>query len=111
VLFPVAVSNFEYISDFNGTTGLPMPSTYVVLLDDKNHPVPIGQAGEVCVKGPQVTTGYWRQPEANATAFTGDGFFRTDDIGVFDRNSLLKIVYRKMNMVEGLWLQRVPQRC
>ena len=47
-----------------------------------------GEAGEICAKGPQVMTGYWEKPEANAAAFTADGYFRTGDVGVFDREGL-----------------------
>ncbi|PUA98133.1 long-chain acyl-CoA synthetase [Acidovorax sp. 107] len=69
------------------------------LLDDQGHPAPLGQPGEVCVKGPQVMGGYWQQPEANAAAFTPDGYFRTGDIGQLDECGFLKIVDRKKDMV------------
>jgi hypothetical protein len=65
--------------------GLPRPSTDIKLLDDDGGEVPMGEAGEVCARGPQVMRGYWEKPEANATAFTSDGYFRTGDIGVFVR--------------------------
>ncbi|TXG85960.1 MAG: long-chain-fatty-acid--CoA ligase, partial [Rhodocyclaceae bacterium] len=66
---PVVSFNPAYITEFTGTTGLPMPSTDVKLLDDKDLEVGLGQPGEICVKGPQVMRGYWEKPDANATAF------------------------------------------
>ncbi|HEY4067631.1 MAG TPA: AMP-binding protein [Burkholderiaceae bacterium] len=96
---PVVSFNPRDIDEFNGTTGLPLPSTDVRLLDEEGGDVPIGEAGEIVVKGPQVMRGYWNQPEANAAAFTPDGYFRTGDVGVFDARGFLKIVDRKKDMV------------
>src|SRR5215831_4711798 len=96
---PVLSFNPGYIKEFTGTTGLPLPSTDIKLLDDEGREAPIGQPGEICAKGPQVMGGYWEQPEANAAAFTKDGYFRTGDIGVFDERGFLKIVDRKKDMV------------
>jgi long-chain acyl-CoA synthetase len=84
---------------FSATVGLPLPSTDIKLLDDDNNEVPIGEPGEVCAKGPQVMRGYWQNPEANADAFTADGYFRTGDIGEFDAKGFLKIVDRKKDMI------------
>lgn len=84
---------------FSATVGLPLPSTDIKLLDDDNNEVPIGEPGEICAKGPQVMRGYWQKPEANAEAFTADGYFRTGDIGVFDDKGFLKIVDRKKDMI------------
>jgi long-chain acyl-CoA synthetase len=61
--------------------------------------VAIGEAGEICASGPQVMNGYWQKPEANRAAFTADGYFRTGDIGVFDREGFLKIVDRKKDII------------
>ncbi|MDM0111431.1 AMP-binding protein, partial [Variovorax sp. J22R133] len=61
--------------------------------------VPLGQAGEICAKGPQVMSGYWEKPEVNAGAFTADGYFRTGDVGVFDERGYLKIVDRIKDMI------------
>lgn len=91
--------NPDYIPEFTGTSGLPGPSTDVVLLDEDGREVPVGESGEICVRGPQVMAGYWQQPTANAAAFTGDGYFRTGDIGVFDEHGFLKIVDRKKDMI------------
>ena len=84
---------------FNGTTGLALPSTDIKLLDEEGREVPVGGSGEICVKGPQVMSGYWQQPEANAAAFTADGYFRTGDIGLFDDKGFLRIVDRKKDMI------------
>ncbi|MBT2334957.1 AMP-binding protein [Variovorax paradoxus] len=96
---PVVSFNPQFIDEFTGTTGLPMPSTDVKLLNEEGEEVGIGEAGEICVKGPQVMSGYWRQPEANAKAFAADGYFRTGDVGVFDARGFLTIVDRKKDMV------------
>ena len=96
---PVVSFNPLWLREFSGTTGLPMPSTDVKLLDENNRAVGIGEAGEIVVKGPQVMSGYWNKPEANAAAFTADGYFRTGDVGVFDARGFLKIVDRKKDMI------------
>lgn len=96
---PVLSLNPGAIQEFSGTTGLPLPSSDVKLLDDNDREVGIGEAGEVCVTGPQVMKGYWEKPEANAAAFTADGYFRTGDVGVLDARGFLKIVDRKKDMI------------
>jgi long-chain acyl-CoA synthetase len=84
---------------FSATVGLPLPSTDIKLLDEMDNEVVLGQAGEICAKGPQVMHGYWQNTEANAAAFTADGYFRTGDIGVFDAEGYLKIVDRKKDLI------------
>lgn len=96
---PVVSFNPASIQDFSGTTGLPLPSTDVKLLDESNQEVALGESGEVCVKGPQVMQGYWHQEAANAAAFTADGYFRTGDVGVITPEGFLQIVDRKKDMV------------
>jgi long-chain acyl-CoA synthetase len=96
---PVLSFNPASVNDFTGTTGLPLPGTDIKLLGEDGVEVALGQAGEVCAKGPQVMGGYWQQPEANAAAFTPDGYFRTGDVGVLDAKGFLKIVDRKKDMV------------
>jgi long-chain acyl-CoA synthetase len=96
---PVLSFNPAAIREFTGTTGLPVPGTDIRLLDEDGAEAPIGQPGEVCAKGPQVMSGYWNQAEANAAAFTEDGYFRTGDVGVFDERGFLRIVDRKKDMV------------
>ena len=96
---PILTLNPMTATSFSGTVGLPFPSTDIKLLDVDDMEVPLGQPGEICAKGPQVMKGYWQKPEANAAAFTADGYFRTGDIGVFDDNGFLKIVDRKKDMI------------
>jgi long-chain acyl-CoA synthetase len=96
---PVVSFNPAFINEFSGTTGLPAPSTDIKLLDDDGNEVSLGEAGEICVKGPQVMSGYWQKPEANEEAFTADGYFKTGDVGQFDERGFLKIVDRKKDMV------------
>ncbi|RAS20978.1 AMP-binding protein [Paraburkholderia bryophila] len=96
---PILTFNPQSIAAFNATVGFPVPSTDVLLLDEQDRAVGVGEAGEICVKGPQVMGGYWNQPEANAKAFTDDGYFRTGDVGVFDAAGFLRIVDRKKDMV------------
>jgi len=96
---PMVSFNPERIAEFTATTGVPVPGTDVRLLDERDMPVEQGASGEICVKGPQVMQGYWRQSLANEQAFTADGYFRTGDIGEFDERGLLKIVDRKKDMI------------
>jgi long-chain acyl-CoA synthetase len=96
---PILTINPMTMDGFSGTVGLPLPSTDIRLLDDNGKDVGIGEAGEVCAKGPQVMKGYWQKPDANAEAFTADGYFRTGDVGVFDAKGFLKIVDRKKDMI------------
>jgi long-chain acyl-CoA synthetase len=96
---PILTLNPVTTVGFTGTVGLPFPSTDIKLLDTNDIETPSGEPGEICAKGPQVMKGYWQKPEANATAFTPDGYFRTGDIGVFDQRGFLKIVDRKKDMI------------
>ena len=84
---------------WNGTIGVPLPSTDVSLRDDDNNVVALGEPGELCVKGPQVMVGYWQKPDENAKVFTVDGYLKTGDVAVMDENGYLKIVDRKKDMI------------
>ncbi|KKW67849.1 long-chain fatty acid--CoA ligase [Lampropedia cohaerens] len=84
---------------FTGTIGLPLPGTWLKCVDDAGDEVPLGQPGELAVKGPQVMAGYWQRPEETAAAMTPDGYFRTGDIAVMDRHGYFRIVDRKKDMV------------
>jgi long-chain acyl-CoA synthetase len=84
---------------FSGTVGRPVHATEIRLLDDAGRDVALGEAGEICARGPQVMRGYWQKPDANRAAFTADGFFRTGDIGVLDADGFLTIVDRKKDMI------------
>jgi long-chain acyl-CoA synthetase len=96
---PVLTCNRGDISEWTGTIGLPLPSTEISIRDDDGNELPIGQAGEICARGPQVMPGYWRQPDETARVMTGDGFFRTGDIGVMDEEGRVRIVDRKKDMI------------
>ena len=96
---PIVTFNPLSRRDFSGATGLPLPGTDVRLLDQDGRDVAPGASGEVCIKGPQVMAGYWRQPQASAEAFTADGYLKTGDIGIVDPDGQLRIVERKKDLV------------
>src|SRR5262249_32241333 len=74
---PILTLNPARSTGFSATVGLPFPSTDIKLLDANDTEAAVGEPGEVCAKGPQVMCGYWQKPQANADAFTADGYFRT----------------------------------
>jgi long-chain acyl-CoA synthetase len=82
-----------------GTVGLPVPSTEVVIRDDHGNDLPIGEAGEICVRGPQVMQGYWQRPDETKLVLSPDGWLRTGDIGALDAQGFLKILDRKKDMI------------
>ncbi|SET87512.1 AMP-binding protein [Variovorax sp. OV084] len=84
---------------FTGTIGLPLPSIEIAIKDDDGNSLPIGQSGELCIKGPNVMTGYYNQPAETAAAFTTDGFMRTGDIAVMQEDGYSRIVDRKKDMI------------
>ncbi|MGJ4998327.1 long-chain fatty acid--CoA ligase [Bradyrhizobium sp. HKCCYLR20261] len=96
---PVLTCNVPTSTDFTGTIGLPLPSTWLSIRDDDGNEVPLGQPGEICAKGPQVMAGYWNRPDETAKVMTSDGFFRTGDIGVMAADGSIKIVDRKKDMI------------
>ncbi|MDT9000892.1 long-chain-fatty-acid--CoA ligase [Paucibacter sp. APW11] len=96
---PVATCNPTDSTAYSGTIGLPMSSTELKLLDDEGQEVPMGVAGEIAIKGPQVMAGYWQRPDETAKVMTADGFFRTGDVGIVDERGYFKIVDRKKDMI------------
>ncbi|MFC5521699.1 AMP-binding protein [Polaromonas jejuensis] len=84
---------------FTGTIGLPLPGIEVAIKDDDEKSLPPGQPGEICIRGPQVMTGYYRQPVETEKAFTRDGFMRTGDIGIMDEYGYTRIIDRKKDMI------------
>ncbi len=84
---------------FSGSIGLPLPSIDIAIKDDDGNSMPQGTSGEICIRGPNVMTGYYNQPEENAKAFTADGFMRTGDIGVMDAQGYTRIIDRKKDMI------------
>jgi long-chain acyl-CoA synthetase len=96
---PVATANRPDATEFTGSIGLPIPSTEIEILDDDGKPVPLGQPGEIGIRGPQVMVGYWNRPDETAKVMTPDGFFKSGDIGVMDERGYVKIVDRKKDMI------------
>jgi len=82
-----------------GTIGLPVPNTLCKTIDDDGKDLPLGEAGELCVKGPQVMKGYWQRPEATAETITEDGWLKTGDVAVIQEDGYMKIVDRKKDMI------------
>jgi long-chain acyl-CoA synthetase len=85
--------------EFSGTIGLPLPGIDIAIKDDAGQSLPLGQAGEICIRGPNVTRGYHEQQEENAKAFTADGYLRTGDVGILDESGYTRIVDRKKDMI------------
>jgi long-chain acyl-CoA synthetase len=96
---PVATSNRVDSQVFTGTIGLPLPSTDVAIRDEGGADVAPGQAGEICIRGPQVMAGYWRRPDETSLVMTSDSFFKSGDIGVMDTEGYIRIVDRKKDMI------------
>jgi long-chain acyl-CoA synthetase len=96
---PGAIANPLTIDHFTGAIGLPMPSTDIAIRDDDGRDLNIGEAGELCIKGPQVMAGYWNRPDETAKVMTADGFLRTGDIARVDERGYVFIVDRKKDMI------------
>ena len=96
---PVLTCNRGDIAEWTGTIGLPVPSTEISIRDETGREVPTGEHGEICARGPQIMSGYWRRPDETAKVMTADGFFRTGDIGVMDAAGRVKIIDRKKDMI------------
>jgi len=86
-------------TEFSGTIGLPMPSTELVIRDEQDCDLPVGSAGEICVRGPQVTQGYWQRPEETRNAIAPGGWLRTGDIGIMDTRGYVRVTDRKKDIV------------
>ncbi|NPA18709.1 long-chain-fatty-acid--CoA ligase FadD2 [Pseudomonas sp. PARCl1] len=82
-----------------GTVGIPVAGTAFKVIDDDGNELPLGERGELCIKGPQVMKGYWQQSEATAQALDADGWFKTGDIAVIDVDGFTRIVDRKKDMI------------
>ena len=95
----IGTNNLVTNRHFTGTIGLPLPGIDIAIKDDDGHSLAIGESGEICIRGPQVMTGYYQQPEENLKAFTVDGFLRTGDIGTMDAQGYTRIVDRKKDMI------------
>ena len=86
-------------TEFSGTIGLPLPGIDIAIKDDAGNSLALGESGEICIRGPNVMTGYYNQPAENALAFTADGFMRTGDIGIMDAQGYTRIIDRKKDMI------------
>ena len=95
----IGTNNIVTSKDFTGTIGLPLPGIEIAIKDDHDASLPLGEAGEICIKGPNVMRGYYQQPAETKEAFTADGFMRTGDIGTMDARGYIKIVDRKKDMI------------
>jgi len=96
---PVATGNRLDATEFTGTIGLPMPSTDISIRDDDGNVLPVGEVGEICIRGPQVMAGYWNRPDETEKVMTHDGFFRSGDMGFMNEEGYTKIVDRKKDMI------------
>jgi long-chain acyl-CoA synthetase len=96
---PAAIANPLTIDQFNGAIGLPLPSTDIAIRDDDGRDVKVGETGELCIKGPQVMSGYWNRPDETAKVMTADGYLRTGDIVRVDERGYVYVVDRKKDMI------------
>jgi len=96
---PIVTINRPDIDEFTGGIGYPLPSTEISIRDSHNVPVPLGERGELCIRGPQVMAGYWERPDETAKVMTVDGFFKSGDIAIMEPDGLLRIVDRSKDMI------------
>lgn len=96
---PAACINPMTIKEYNGFIGVPLPSTDVEIKNDDGKTVPLGEIGEICIRGPQVMAGYYNRPDETAKVMTNDGFFKTGDLGFMNETGFVKIVDRKKDMI------------
>jgi long-chain acyl-CoA synthetase len=96
---PIVSGNPLHLTEFNGSVGLPFPSTKVAIFDEQGNELGPNEVGEICVRGPQVMAGYWRRPEETAKVLFGDGWLRTGDVGRLDEQGFLFIEDRKKDVI------------
>jgi long-chain acyl-CoA synthetase len=96
---PVVCCNTPLIDGFTGTIGLPLPGTDILILDDKERSVAIGEPGEICIKGPQLMSGYWNRDTETKQSMTAQGFFKTGDIAYMTADGYVKIIDRKKDTI------------
>ena len=95
----IGTNNPVTAQHFSGSIGLPLPGIDIAIKDDVGNDRPLGESGEICIRGPQVMAGYYNQPDETAKTFTADGFMRTGDIGVMDEQGYTRIIDRKKDMI------------
>jgi len=96
---PAVTINPLDVETFTGSIGLPVPSTDLSVRDDDGRELPLGETGELCVRGPQVMSGYWKRPDETALVFHSDGFLRTGDMGYVDEHGYVFLVDRKKDLI------------
>jgi long-chain acyl-CoA synthetase len=96
---PSASCNPVTNTEYTGTIGVPIPGTWMTILDDEGRELPQGQVGEIAIKGPQVMAGYWQRPDETAKVMTADGYFKSGDVGLMDERGFFRIVDRKKDMI------------
>ena len=96
---PIVCANRVDVQEYTGKLGLPVPSTEVAILDETGQEVPLGEIGEICVRGPQVMRGYWNAPQETAKAFTADGWLRTGDMGRMDARGYVEFTDRSKDVI------------
>lgn len=96
---PAVCINPRDVKEHTGSVGLPLPSTQCVIQDNKGHPMPLGKPGELCIRGPQVMQGYWKQPEETRRVLSSDGWLKTGDIATMDARGYLHIVDRMKDLI------------
>jgi long-chain acyl-CoA synthetase len=96
---PAATINPIDLPQWNGSIGLPIPSTDIEIRNDAEERVPLGEAGELCIRGPQVMAGYWKCPDETAKVTTRDGYLKTGDIGIMDPRGFIRLIDRKKDMI------------
>jgi long-chain acyl-CoA synthetase len=96
---PVVISSPLDIEEWTGTIGMPIPSTQASILDEGDNELPVGEVGEICVRGPQVMSGYWNRPDETEKVFTAHGWLRTGDMGFVDERGYFRITDRKKDMI------------
>lgn len=96
---PVASTNPYGKQSRLGTVGIPVPATAMKVIDEEGVELPLGERGELCIKGPQVMKGYWQQPVATAETLDAEGWLKTGDIAVIDADGFIRIVDRKKDLI------------
>jgi long-chain acyl-CoA synthetase len=96
---PVVIANPIGAEAWTGAIGLPIPSTQATILDDAGGALPVGEIGEICVRGPQVTAGYWQRADETRKVFTEDGWLRTGDMGFMDQRGFFRLTDRKKDVI------------
>lgn len=96
---PAVSINPMYLEEYNGSIGLALPSTEISIRDNLGNELPLGEEGELCIKGPQVTPGYWNRPDETAAIFWPDGFLRSGDIAKMNDQGYIFLVDRKKDMI------------